>query len=100
VPLAIWAMIALASTDADDAQPGKASSRSDVVPPASRIEPLPAAPPAARPPESAKAVPRDEASPRPGPRQRVPQAKERKTEGQRRAAPKGRPRDDWVPKGL
>jgi len=99
VPLAIWAMLALASTGPDDVPPDRASSRSDIVPPASRVEPAPAAPPVAQPPESSKAAPRAEGSPRIGAKQKVPQGKERRTEVQRRAAPKGRPSGDWVPRG-
>jgi hypothetical protein len=100
LPLTIWAMVALASSGPDDAPAGRASSRSDVVPPAPRTGPPPVAPPVAEPPEPPKAEARTDESPRPAAKQRVPRAtKERRIEVQRRAPPKGRPTGEWAPRG-
>lgn len=100
VPLAIWAMVALASGGPEDAPHDRAPSRSDVVAPAPRTAPAPEAPPVVQPPEPPKEEARPDEGPRPTAKQKAPRkAKERRIEVQRRAPPKGRPTGEWAPRG-
>jgi hypothetical protein len=101
VPLGIWAMVALASRGADDTPSERASSRSDVVPPAPRTGPAAVAPPVAEPPAPPKTAARPGEGSGSAAKQRVPRkAKERRNDVQRRAPPKGRPTGEWAPAGL